>query len=258
MDNRIGRKADGTDQDIDERMFIADDIESFVEIADEARNQEKEIEKKLLNVLRRFDIYNEWLTDVKGVGTVTAAYIIGEIDIHIGSTVSKIWQYSGLNPSKIRGKKRVQTKNPESYEPKDGKVLRRADDHVLVLTNTRIRGDKLTSGFISPYNKNLKTVLMGILAPGFIKAQAPYALDYYYPYKERLEQSDKEVRHRKPGGKVEMTPWKDTSKGHRDMAARRYMIKMFLKDLYAVWRELEGLEAREPYQEQYLGHKHAS
>lgn len=260
MDNRIGRKADGSDQDIDERLFIAEDIESFVDIADEARNQEKQIEKKLKDVLQRFDIYNEWLKDVKGVGTVTAAYIIGEFDIHIGKTVSKLWQYAGMNPSKIRGKKRIQTNNPEDYEPqnKSWKVLRRADDHVLVLTDKRIRGDKLTSGFISPYNKELKTVLMGILAPGFIKAQAPYALDYYYPYKERLAQSDREVMHRKPGGKAEMTPWKDTSKGHRDMAAKRYMVKMFLKDLYAVWRPLEGLEAREPYQEEYLGHKHAS
>ena len=96
---------------------------------------------------------------------------------------------------------------------------------------------------------------MGVLADGFIKAQAPYALDYYYPYKERLEQSEKKVKHRS-GGKVELMAWKDVSKGHRDMAAKRYMIKMFLKDLYAVWRGLEGLDVREPYQEQYLGHKH--
>lgn len=256
MDNRIGRKADGTDQDVDGRMFLATDLDSFVDIADAAKGQEKEIEKKLKKVLKRFDIYNEWLLDVKGVGTIASAKIISEIDIHIAKTVSKIWQYSGLNPSKIRGKKRVQTKNPKTYTPKEGKVIKRADDHVIVLTDEMIRGDKLSSGFISPYNKHLKTSLMGVLADGFIKAQAPYAMEYYYPYKARLEQSEKEVMHRKPGGKAELTPWKDTSKGHRDMAAKRYMIKMFLKDLYAVWRGLEGLDVREPYQEQYLGHKH--
>lgn len=255
MDNRIGRKADGTDQEVDGRMFLATDLDSFVDIANSAREQEKEIEKKLKKVLKRFDIYNEWLLDVKGVGTIASAKIISEIDIDIATTVSKIWQYSGLNPSKIRGKKRVQTKNPKTYKPKEGTVIKRADDHVIVLTDEMIRGDKLTAGFISPYNKHLKTALMGVLADGFIKAKAPYALDYYYPYKQRLEQSDKEVKHR-GGGKVELTPWKDVSKGHRDMAAKRYMIKMFLKDLYSVWRGIEGLDVREPYQEQYLGHKH--
>jgi len=255
MDNRIGRKADGTDQEIDERAFRAEDLESFVDIADAAKEQEKEIEKKLKKLLKRFDIWNEYLCDVKGVGTISAAHIIGEFNIHIGSTVSKLWQYAGLNPGMIRGKKRIQTKNPKTYEPqnKSWKILKRAEDHVLVLTDKRIRGDRLTAGFISPYNKGLKTALMGVLASGFIKAQAPMALDYYYPYKERLEKSEREVNHN-----GEMTPWKDVSKGHRDMAAKRYMVKMFLKDLYAVWRGLEGLDVREPYQEEYLGHEHGN
>lgn len=252
MDNRIGRKADGSDQDIDERYFRADDLDSFVDIADSAKQQEKQIEKKLKKMLKRFDIYNEWLLDVKGVGTISAAHIIGEIDIYKAKTVSKIWQYCGLNPSKIRGKKRIQTKKPKTYAPKNKawEVLQRNEDHVIVLTDKRIRGDKLESGFISPYNKGLKTALMGVLASGFIKAQAPYALDYYYQYKERLEQRTDKVMHN-----GEKTPWKDVSKGHRDMAAKRYMIKMFLKDLYAVWRGLEGLDVREPYKEQYL-YKH--
>jgi len=70
-------------------------------------------------MLKRFDIYNEWLLDVKGVGTISAAHIIGEIDIYKAKTVSKIWQYCGLNPSKIRGKKRIQTKKPKTYAPSD-------------------------------------------------------------------------------------------------------------------------------------------
>lgn len=250
MDNRIGRKATGEQQDIDQRMMLAKDVSMFEGIADDARDQEKTIEKELKKVLKRFDIYNEYLVDVKGVGTIAAAHIVGNIDIHKAKTVSKIWQYCGYNPSKIRGKKWVSTKNPETYEPKSGKVLKRLDDRVLVLTTERIRGDKLTPGFISPFNKNLKKALF-VLAGGFIKAQAPHALDYYYPYKERLEQRTDKVTHN--GEKV---PWKDVSDGHRDMAAKRYMLKMFLKDLYVVWRELEGLDVREPYKDEYLGKVH--
>lgn len=256
MDNRIGRKADGDDMDIDERVFRAEDLDLFVDVADESRRMEKKIERKLTSVLKRFDVYTEWLIDVKGVGPVSAAQIISQIDIHIATTVSKIWQYSGMNPSKIRGKKRVQTANPKTYQPKKGKVLSRKDDHVIVLTDEMIRGDKLSAGFISPYNKHLKTALLGVMADSFLRARNSYALDYYYPMKERLKQSDKITNEVTKGGKVVKKAWKDCTPNHQHRAAIRYMVKMFLSDLYNVWRSIEGLDVRAPYQEEYLGHKH--
>jgi hypothetical protein len=244
MDNRMGRKADGEEQNIAERSIAATDAELFVGISDAARDQEKEIEKSLKKVLKRFPIYNEWLVKVKGVGTIAAAQIIGNIDIYKATTVSKIWQYCGLNPSMVIGKKRV--------ENKDGTFK-------LVPTTTMIRGDKLTAGFVAPFNKNIRTALCGVLADGFIKAQAPYAMTHYYPYKERLAQSlNMTTEIKTAGSKPVQVAWMDAKPGHRDRAAKRKMIKMFLADLYSVWRALEGLEVRPPYQEQYLGHKHAS
>lgn len=243
LDNRIGRKADGSDQNVTERAFDADDLKAFAAIADAAKKQEADIEKQLKKVLKRFPIYTAWLKDVKGVGTIAAATIISEFDIHEATTVSKMWQYAGLNPGMVRGKKRK--------ENKDGSFS-------LLLTETMIRGDKMTSGFVAPFNKNLRTALCGVLADGFIKAQAPYALDHYYPYKERLAASENVTSEiRKAGAKPEQIAWKDAKKGHRDRAAKRFMIKAFLRDLYNAWRELEGLEVRPPYQEEYLGHRHA-
>jgi hypothetical protein len=236
MDNRIGRKADGESQDIEEREFAVEDIVMFSEVADAARDQEKAIEKKLKSVLKRFPIYNDFLLNVKGVGTIAAGWIIGEYDIHKATTVSKLWQYTGVNGAMIPGKKRV--------ENKDG-------SYSYVLTGEMVRGDKLTPGHVAPFNKRLRTALVGVLADGFIKAKSEYAMNYYYPYKARLEQESNEVLH--IGKQV---AWKDVSKGHRDRAAKRYMIKMFLKDLYAEWRKMEGLEVRVPYQEEYLGHVH--
>ncbi len=241
MDNRLGRKADGTEQNIEERAFRPEDYANFQAVADAARQQEKEIEKMLLKTLRRFSIYNEWLLKVKGVGTIAAGWIIGEYDIHEATTVSKMWQYTGLNPGLVRGKERI--------ENKDG-------TYSFKVTDTMIRGDKLTPGFISPFNKRLRTALCGVMADGFIKAQNHYALEYYYPYKQRLAQSEQIVKENKKGGKVVEIPWKEATKGHRDQAAKRYMVKMFLKDLYVAWREIEGLPVRVPYQEEYLGHEH--
>ena len=140
----------------------------------------------------------------------------------------------------VQGKKRIENKDGSfSYIPSDQMV----------------RGDRLSPGHVAPFNKRLRTAMVGVLADGFIKAQSSYALEYYYPYKERLshEENIPTTADAEKG-----KPWKDDSKGHRDRAAKRYMIKMFLKDLYVAWRTLEGLPVREPYQNQYLGHKHAS
>jgi len=236
MDNRIGRTADGEQQNVEERTFRLEDLEMFKKIADDAKEKEVECEKNLKRVLKRFPIWTEYLEGVKGVGTIAAGWIIGEFDIEKATTVSKMWQFAGLNPGLVKGKKRV--------DHEDGKVE-------FVETGEMIRGDKLTPGHVSPFNQNLRTALVGVLADGFIKQQNYYCMEFYYPYKARLEQEENTVLH---VGKEKQ--WKEVNKGHRDRAAKRYMIKMFLKDLYVAWRTIEGLPVRPSYQEEYLGHKH--
>lgn len=236
MDNRIGRTADGEQQNVEQRTFRLEDLEMFKKIADDAKEKEVECEKNLKRVLKRFPVWTEYLEGIKGVGTIAAGWIIGEFDIEKATTVSKMWQFAGLNPGLVKGKKRV--------DHEDGKVE-------FVETGEMIRGDKLTPGHVSPFNQNLRTALVGVLADGFIKQQNYYAMEFYYPYKARLEQEENTVLH---VGKEKQ--WKDVNKGHRDRAAKRYMIKMFLKDLYVAWRTIEGLPVRPSYQEEYLGHKH--
>jgi hypothetical protein len=253
VDNRIGRKADGKDQNVGEREFSPEDYEMFSLISGEAKRQEEQSQKMLKKVLKRFPIYTEWLGQVKGIGEISAGWIIGEIDIHIAETVSKIWQYAGLNPGLVRGKKDMLE---SEYKPEMGKIEKKytslsKEKRVIVLTDEMIPGDRLSPGFVSPFNKRLRTALVGVMADGFIKCQNSYCMEFYYPYKTRLENSQNTVKHLKKD-----VVWAEVSKGHRDRAAKRYMTKMFLKDLYPVWRSLEGLPVREPYQEAYLGHKH--
>ena len=247
MDNRIARKADGTDQNHEnmaERVMDERDRSTFEGVADAAHKQEADIEKALKKVLKRFPVYNEFLAKTKGVGPIAAGWIISEYDIERATTVSKLWQFTGLNPSMVPGKKRI--------ENKDGTFS-------LVPTGDMVRGDKLTAGHVAPFNKRLRTAMVGVLADGFIKAQNDYCMRYYYPYKARLEQEDSMVSEvSKAGAKPKDIPWKDAKKGHRDRAAKRYMIKMFLRDLYVAWRTIEGLPVREPYAAEYLGKSHAA
>lgn len=100
------------------------------------------------------------------------------------------------------------------------------------------QAEKRTKGEKSHYNGFLKTKMVGVLADVFIKVKSPWA-DVYYNYKNRLQS--------KNWGK---------SDGHRHRAALRYMMKMFLLDLWKVWRTMEGLPTPDTYNEVYLGKGH--
>jgi len=245
MDNRVGRKATGESQEnLTKRSFSPADAMFLAETSDAAKAQEKIIEKRMKAALKLMPVYTDFLIPCKGVGTIASGHICGTFDIYKASTVSKLWQYSGMNSGMVRGKKRK--------ENKDGTFE-------LVVTNTMIRGDKLTAGFVSPFNKELRCALLGVMADGFIKCQNDYCMNYYYPYKERLANSTNTVMEiSKAGAKPALIEWRDAKPAHRDRAAKRYMVKCFLRDLYAAWRPMHGLNVRVPYAEEYLGKKHAA
>lgn len=185
-----------------------------------SEDAEEALKKALAEEVSSYPIYQEFLSKVKGCGPMMSAVIISEIDIEKAYTRSALNQFAGMNPGMVKGRRKV-----------DGKIVQ---------TDELVKGDKLTKGFLSPYNKFLKTKMLGVLADCFIKLKSEYT-KYYYDYKNRLE--NEEV-------------WKDSTAAHRNAAAKRYMMKMFLGDLYEKWRALEGLEVRCPYEEEYLGHVH--
>jgi hypothetical protein len=288
--NRLGIKADGGEMNISERPLRADDLDMLNGIGQAANEQEVACEKHLLKVLKRFPVYTEYLANVKGVGTIAAGHILGNINIEIATTVSKIWQYCGMNPGQVRGKKRIAA---SKYKPAMGQIVREIESHdgkkdYIVQTDEMIRGDVATPGFVLPFNKPLRTALVGVLGDGMIKQgvrgeectmeeydslpdamrrmkgkqpQRVYAITpqakVYLERKAQKEQSEKVTEERKKGGKVEHICWQDTSPGHRHRDAIRYMIKMFLAELYNEWRAIEGLEVRPSYHEEKLGHVHS-
>lgn len=302
MDNRIGRKADGESQNKDtlpSRAMLPEDELMFSEISDEAKEQENKVAKMLKETMSDLPIYG-WMEKQKGVGPIAMGHIIGSFDIYKASTVSKLWQYSGMNPGMVKGKKRVAI---DKYKPSMGRIVSEYLDakgkpkEYLVVTDTLIRGDKLTAGFVAPFDKKLRTALLGVMADGFIKAgfrwvpcmeaeydklpethrsrrdkkidgekkkDVPCRLDItcpycqmYYDYKCRLANETNTVMEiTKAGQKPKPVEWRNAKPAHRDRAAKRYMVKMFLADLYAAWRPMHGLNVREPYKEEYLGKKH--
>lgn len=232
--NRLELKADGTRQNKDNVILDDDSMSVMIDFLYDIKEAEEKIEKRIFALVKSHPLWKNFFEGVKGCGPTMAAVILSEVDIEKATTVSKLWQYAGMNPGNVYG-----TKATGSH--KDGTFQ-------AVKSTDFVRGDRLTAGYLSPYNAFLKTKLLGVLGSGFIKANSPYR-KYYDNMKTRLENSSEKITGRE-------IMWKETSPAHRHRAAIRYMLKMFLADLYAAWRALEGLEVRPLYQEEYLGHVH--
>ena len=81
------------------------------------------------------------------------------------------------------------------------------------------------------FNPFIKTKLMGVLGPSFLRTGSEYR-EHYDRYRERLE------------GRKGL---KNESDGHIHQASLRYMVKQFLLHLHLKWRHLEGLPVPPPY-----------
>jgi hypothetical protein len=286
LGNRLGIKEDGTAQNIPERLLTDTYIESNQEFYNMIKEIEKNTLKNMKEILERFEFYNQWLAKVDGIGVATASPIIAEIDIYTATTVSKIWQYAGLNSGYVFGKKAI-LKN--KYREPMGVMVgtlppdKDKNERVVIKTPDLVKGDKMTEGYLCPYNKYLKKSMMGVIADIFIKHQTPYTKIFYdlyvpgrfrdpkqkhkngIPFMElkphlagqygRYDLSEKLTNERRKGEIIQI-PWKDTTPKHREFAARRAMMKAFLRDVYVNWRTIEGLEVRPPYAEEYLGKVH--
>ena len=220
---RYKRITDGLTRLPSYRNFKGDDvIDSYTEFClvsqyVELLSSEELQFRRLTSVLRDFDIWTQFLVDVKGVGPAMAGVLISEIDISKAKYPSSIHKYAGLDVAD------------------DGAGRSRRKEHLVDVEYVNKEGEIATKKGIT-FNPFLKTKLVGVLATSFLRQQGDYA-EIYNGYKHRLACSPKH---------------QDKSKGHRHHMAVRYMIKMFLIDLHSIWRSIEGYPATAPYHEAKL------
>ena len=190
---------------------------------------ERQALKEVSGLLAYFPI-SEWLLEQRGIGPTMAGVIISSFDITRAHTVSAFWAVSGLN-----------VVDGHAPRPKKGEKLR--------------------------YNAWLRAKMVGVMASNFLKTGSPWRT-FYDDYKNRKQtqvvatcmacqgaaKKGAEVCKNCAGGKAP-APW-GKSDGHRHNAALRYMVKMFLSELYVQWRTIAGLPVRAPYHEEYHGHVH--
>ncbi len=218
-DNRLKKKADGSDQKGAEKALdiTTDAILTNVDMSQDIRELEEKYSKELEKIVKQTDEWKLYLKDVKGIGPKVAAVLITEIDPYKAETVSKIWQYAGLNSGMVLGR------------TKDG------------ITGDMVRGDRPTAGYLLPYNKFLKAYLLGVLGDSFLKSKNPKYSKIYYDSKNYYSTRP---------------DWKGESGKHIHRASIRRMVKIFLQDYYVFIRGLYGLSVRVPYAEEKMGVKH--
>ena len=197
-------------------------IDQYFELYRDEQRQFRNLEKFLTGI----PIWEQYLKDIVGVGPAMAGVIITEFDIGKAKYPSSLWRYAGLD-----------------VDNSDGLGRSRRENHLIEHTYTDKNGVKKTRMGLS-YNPFLKTKLTGVLAGSFLRTKSPWR-KVYDEYHHRLETdpsrekvTKEEFKKRYAKDKTTMaTTWRP---GRINDAAKRYMMKMFLAELYNKWRALEG------------------
>jgi len=182
---------------------------------------ESKIKKDYSNTVEDIPICKDWLLNLEGIGLDISAQIIALIgDISKFENISKLWYYSGYGLDK-KGKRTCMWK-----------------------------------GYTHNYNPNLKSVLYKLGANGFIMHKKnSYYGKLYDIFKEDYKcKHPKEIDNPKYDAKKKRGYKKCYTPKHIDMMSRRKVLKVFLKDLWIVWRYYENLPITMPYEVDTLGH----
>jgi hypothetical protein len=174
-----------------------------------------------------------------GIGPAMGGVLISWFDPNKARNISSFWKYAGLDVAD------------------DGRGRSRRKEHLIEREYIDKNG-RLNRRMSITYDPFLKTKLMGVLAGSFIRSGSPWRA-VYDDYKHRLlsDQSREKVtlaewKKRNDRGDDMSNVWPP---GRIDTAAKRYMIKQFLAELWLTWREMEGLPITQPYAVAKLGHR---
>ena len=230
---------------------LTDSDAAFMESTGEGLNAlEKQALKQTTSILKGIPIYKHWLKNQKGCGPTMSGVLLSEIDIRKADTISALWRFCGLAVDATTGKAERRTKGQKAhYSPwLKSKVLHVLGD-CMVKANSpwRIHYDNYK-------HRKMNTILdvcMGCEGTG----QATVEDDEATPDPETKKKKTKKVKCTNCDGTGGPAPWGNT-KAHRHNAAMRYMVKMFLLELWVKWRELEGLPVTPTYAEAMLDREH--
>jgi len=259
MGNRAGPQGEGSEAELDDEKHK----EFLGSISTDMNALEKKALKEVKRLLKGVPIWEKWLKDeVKGVGPTLGGFIVANFDIERSDTPSKMWAYAGLAVDNTTGRA-VRRKRGEraNFNP----VVKSKLIEVLGKCLIKAKNETYYKIYVDRKHRR-KCQLVKCMACDGSGVAKFVAIEEEQGVPSAVDAPKKKRRAKKaPEGVVKPCmncegsgtgPW-GTSDAHRELDARRYMVKMFLVDLYKQWRSLEGLPVRPSYHEERLGHVHS-
>jgi len=277
---RIQDFANGLKKAAENPNTVIDDEgrEQLLKIRDRFKIYEAELDKDVKPMVLAHPMWDHFFKNVKGIGPTLAGVLIGYIDIYRADCASKICSLCGMaidrgwivnysfpgekpktkefwvpNPANILSvippKKRQKKEKDEDDgrkkggRPQDSMIF--ATVHSIVPLIDKETGkqaifrQRRRTGQLTSYINFLKSKVLNTIPGSFMKAGNEKYVGLYISHKH-------EFMAKKP----------ESRKKHWHLLAVREMMKVFIWDMYKAWRELEGLEVRSPYAEEYIGKIH--
>lgn len=208
-------------------------------------DEERELRRAMVSALTDHPAW-PWLSRVKGIGATLAAKLLARLDVTRAPAPSSFWSYCGL--ATVPGTEYrcatcgLRASFPTRYRVKGAHM--RSDTrascsgtleaHRGPEAGIRVAQPKPASGEKAAYDQYAKKVCY-LIGVSFLRSGSAYER-YYREQRERLERE-------RPG-------W---TGGRVHFAALRKTEKLFLAQLWAVWREAVGLPVTTPYAQGVLG-----
>jgi len=178
------------------------------------KDNEQNVCLSYCKIVKNLPIWKEWMQFVYGLGLDTSGQLIAAIDdIKKFKTVSSLWSYFGYG-----------------------------------LYNNKIQS--LKGGYAHNFSCKNRAMLFKIINRGFIShKKKSYYGQLYYKFKQQYkEQHPVSIENKKGNGFK-----KDYTDMHIHLMSVRKVAKVFLKDIWIVWRTIDKLPVLKPYEVQYLG-----
>jgi hypothetical protein len=266
----------------DEIMFVF--VDTYLKLV----KQEYIIYKQVEIFLEEFPIWTDHLKGLNGVGPTMGGIMVSELDPHKAAHVTSFWSYAGLDVVWT-----VDTIDGEEVVRGEGRSKK---SHHLVDREYVDKGGHTKTKKSITYSPYLKTKLH-VLATSFLRKQDDKYSPIFYDYRTRMQGrreffvrglKSKQILYKKDPHDSEglltissekhelCKTWREKQKktptlaqtkkfvtsnimsdNHIKNMSIRYMLKIFLLDLWSKWRELEGLPVSSPYEEDKLGIVHS-
>ena len=219
------------------------------EIQEDLEQTESKMSRYMKKEVKNYDLWQEYLKDIRGIGHTLASALIVEIDIEKAKHPSSLWRYAGLHVICPDCTNTVE----KEYEMKDGSVeTREVEVPVCVESDGKCAqcgadgiGARRIKGVQSDWNTFLKDTCF-LIGDSFVKQKGDAKEIGKGKYRKVYDESRAYYDEKYPEPEV-VNGSKKYTDGHKHAMARRRTVKHFLADLHSVWREMEGLSNSDVY-----------